>query len=154
MSSLIELLRGKCWFPSCVHWPIINISNWQTLLLITTPVLSLYTTLWNAYTSYEMSNSFSPRKDPDVQAFEDLQINTQRSTASLFDWLLGSARLGWSFWRKKQMPLARYRNHDQFNDTLGQVPKPGVPPDRLCLPLRRLQPAGRWLEGRGARRSW
>ena len=34
MSSLIELLRGKCWFPSCVQRAIINISNWQTLLLI------------------------------------------------------------------------------------------------------------------------
>jgi len=32
-----------------------------------------------------MSSSFSPRKDPVVQAFEDKSINTQKRKPSLFD---------------------------------------------------------------------
>ena len=84
MSSLVELLRGKCWFPSCVHWPIINISNWQTLLLIRTPVLSLYTTLWNANTSYEMSHtSFCPRR-PSMWMLQRPQNKQLRRRKKLF----------------------------------------------------------------------
>ena len=53
--------------------------------MIITPVLNLCITLWNAHTSYEMSTKFLSKKDPDVQAFEDMSINTQKRKASLFD---------------------------------------------------------------------
>ena len=62
-SSSTEMLRGNSTSYHVSNWAIINISNWQTLLLIRTPVPSLYTTLWNANTRYEMSPSFYPQ-DP------------------------------------------------------------------------------------------
>ena len=59
-----------------------------------------------------MSSSFSPRKDPVVQAFEDMSINTEKRKASLFDWLLGSARLGevsgvWNIRKLYSLPSSR-----------------------------------------------
>ena len=76
MSSLIELLRGNCLFPSCVRVTYYQHSNWQTLLLIIIPILTLIITLWNAITSYEMSPQFLCKKSPVVKASKDMSINT------------------------------------------------------------------------------
>ena len=57
----------------------------------------LHTIVEVYHTSYEMSPKFLPKKDPVVKAFEDLTINTQKRTPSLFVKLLGSAKMGRSF---------------------------------------------------------
>ena len=84
MSSSTEMLCGNSTSYHVSHWAIINISNWQTLLLIRTPVPSLYTTLWNANTSYEMSPKFLTSRSHFCEHFKDLRINNTGGTVVHF----------------------------------------------------------------------
>ena len=73
--------------------------NQQTLLLIITPTLRLYITLWNAHTSYEMSPQFLSKKDPDVKASKHLSINT---------------------WKKEQVYLADFLDPRRWVEVSGE----------------------------------
>ena len=94
-SSLMKWCSVVFRVENCVHQflhlVLRSFLNYQTFLCIIYHVSSDLFTLWNAYTSYESSSSYS--RTQFCEHFKDPTINTLKSKPSLFVKLLGYAIL-------------------------------------------------------------
>jgi len=84
-----------------LHLVLRRLFNYQTFLCIRYHVSSDLFTLWNAYTSYELSRFLS--RTQICEHFKDLTINTLKSKPSLFVKLLGYAIYGNKSWERKHL---------------------------------------------------
>jgi len=84
-----------------LHLVLRSFFNYQIFLCIGDHVSSDLFTLWNAYTSYELSRFLS--RTQICEHFKDLTINTLKSKPSLFVKLLGYANYGNKSWEWKHL---------------------------------------------------
>ena len=82
-----------------LHLVLRSFLNYQTFLCIRYHVSSDLFTLWNAYTSYELSSFLS--RTQICEHFKDPTINSQKRKPSLFVKLLGYAIFGNFLWGKE-----------------------------------------------------
>ena len=128
-----------------LHLVLRSFLNYQTFLCITYHVSSDLFTLWNAYTSYELSRFLS--RTQICEHFKDPTINTLKSKAKFICQTVGVRNLWEQVLGKETFEVKQCLPHQQCNHCEVPIKKtlagrgPLLPP---LLQLHHLQDQGLW----------